>query len=56
VAIAWLIGRPGITAAIASATSAHQLGELVAATSLRLDHAATDQLNQASAYTPEHAS
>jgi aryl-alcohol dehydrogenase-like predicted oxidoreductase len=54
VAIAWLIGRPGITAAIASATSARQLGDLVAATTLRLDRAATDLLDQASAYTPEH--
>ena len=37
VAIAWLIARPSITAAIASATSPRQLDDLVTATTLHLD-------------------
>jgi aryl-alcohol dehydrogenase-like predicted oxidoreductase len=51
VAIAWLISRPGVTAAIASATSLAQLNDLVEATHLNLDASAIKQLNQASAYT-----
>lgn len=50
VAVAWLIARPSVTAAISSATSTRQLQDLVAATQLRLDHEAIDRLNQASAY------
>jgi aryl-alcohol dehydrogenase-like predicted oxidoreductase len=53
VAVAWLIGRPSVTAAIASATSVHQLDDLVAATALRLDPRAVEGLDQASAYTAE---
>lgn len=53
VAIAWLIARPSITAAIASATSPRQLGDLVAATTLRLGRSAIARLDQASAYTLE---
>jgi aryl-alcohol dehydrogenase-like predicted oxidoreductase len=56
VAIAWLIARPSITAAIASATSPHQLEELVAATTLHLDRDAAARLDQASAYAPEPVS
>jgi len=37
VALAWLIARPGITAPIASATSAAQVEELAVAVKLRLD-------------------
>jgi aryl-alcohol dehydrogenase-like predicted oxidoreductase len=48
VALAWQIARPSITAPIASATTANQLGELVAATQLELDQAAIEQLNTAS--------
>ena len=49
VALAWLIDRPGVTAPIASATSLAQLGELIAATRLRLDADAVRALDQASA-------
>jgi aryl-alcohol dehydrogenase-like predicted oxidoreductase len=48
VALAWQIARPSITAPIASATTVHQLNELVAATQLELDQAAIEQLNIAS--------
>lgn len=50
VAIAWLIARPGVTAPIASATSIEQLSDLIEATRLKLDAAAIERLNQASAY------
>ena len=36
VALAWLMARPGITSAIASATSTDQVAELVGATELEL--------------------
>ena len=49
VALAWLIDRPGLTAPIASATSVEQLGELIAATRLRLSTDAVRVLDQASA-------
>jgi len=49
VALAWLVDRPGLTAPIASATSVEQLGELIAATRLRLDAEAVRALDQASA-------
>jgi len=48
VALAWQIARPSITAPIASATTVDQLNELVAATRLKLDPAALEQLNAAS--------
>lgn len=48
VALAWLLARPSITAPIASATSVDQLNALIAATSLKLDQAAIDQLDRAS--------
>ena len=49
VALAWLIARPGVTAPIASATTARQVDELVAAAELTLDAAAIERLNAASA-------
>jgi aryl-alcohol dehydrogenase-like predicted oxidoreductase len=49
VALAWLIAQPGITAPIASATSEHQLADLVAATRLALNHDALDRLAKISA-------
>jgi aryl-alcohol dehydrogenase-like predicted oxidoreductase len=49
VALAWLIGRPGLTAPIASATSVEQLAELVAATRLALDADDVRALDDASA-------
>ena len=48
VALAWLMARPSVTAAIASATSLDQLGDLVAATHLRLDPASVEHLTMAS--------
>jgi aryl-alcohol dehydrogenase-like predicted oxidoreductase len=50
VAIAWLLTRPSITAPIASATNLDQLRDLVDAVNLKLDSAAIELLNQASAY------
>lgn len=50
IALAWLMARPGITAPIASATSVEQLETLCAAADLKLDEAAMEKLNQASAY------
>lgn len=50
VALAWLMARPGITAPIASATRLEQLDDLIAATRLRLDAAALEHLDRASAY------
>jgi len=49
VALAWLIARPGVTAAIASATSLAQFRDLVASTRLELDAADTRELDDASA-------
>jgi aryl-alcohol dehydrogenase-like predicted oxidoreductase len=48
VALAWQIARPSITAPIASATTVDQLRELIAATQLKLDPAAIEQLTAAS--------
>jgi aryl-alcohol dehydrogenase-like predicted oxidoreductase len=48
VALAWLMGRPGVVAPIASATSSEQLAALVAAANLKLHSAAVERLNQAS--------
>jgi aryl-alcohol dehydrogenase-like predicted oxidoreductase len=48
VALAWQIARPSITAPIASATTLDQLSELIAATQLKLDSAAIEQLSAAS--------
>jgi len=49
VALAWLIGRPGVTAPIASATSVEQLKSFSAAAGLVLTDADRQQLEQASA-------
>ena len=49
VAIAWLIARPGLTAAIASATSVEQLQELMGAARLELDPDTIALLDAASA-------
>jgi aryl-alcohol dehydrogenase-like predicted oxidoreductase len=48
VALAWLMGRPGVVAPIASATNPAQLAALVAAANLKLDSAAVERLDQAS--------
>ena len=48
IALAWLKVQPGITAAIASATSRKQLGELIAALSLDLTPGQIEALNAAS--------
>jgi aryl-alcohol dehydrogenase-like predicted oxidoreductase len=49
IAIAWILSRPGITAPISSATSVEQLNELIKATEIKLDDAAVELLNKASA-------
>ena len=48
-AIAWVIARRSITAAIASATSVRQLEALMQATEIKLDMGDLDRLNHASA-------
>jgi aryl-alcohol dehydrogenase-like predicted oxidoreductase len=48
IALAWLMARPTVTAAIASATSLAQLQELIGATKLKLDEASMELLNRAS--------
>jgi aryl-alcohol dehydrogenase-like predicted oxidoreductase len=50
VSFAWLMARPGITAPIASATSAEQLNDLIEGTKLTLDRATIGLLDEASAY------
>lgn len=50
VALAWLMSRPTVTAAIASATSLDQLNQLMAAAKIELDHDSIRHLDQASAY------
>jgi aryl-alcohol dehydrogenase-like predicted oxidoreductase len=49
IAIAWLIARPAVTAAIASATSLKQFAELQKAATLTLDAESIRELDQASA-------
>ena len=49
VSLAWLIGRPGLTAPIASATSVEQLHELLGAVKLTLAPDEIALLDQASA-------
>lgn len=49
VSLAWLMARPSVTAPIASATSEAQLKDLMEATELKLNTAAIEKLNQASA-------
>lgn len=50
VAIAWLIAQPGVTGAIASATSLEQLNEIMQAATLQIDSSTIETLNKASAY------
>ncbi len=49
VALAWLIARPGITSAIASATRVEHLADLTGAAELTLDARAIENLDRASA-------
>ena len=53
VSLAWLTAKPTIIAPIASATSVKQLNELLGAARLKLDVAAVQKLDQASAYSEE---
>jgi len=46
VAIAWILHRPGVTAAIASATSVEQLDELIDGATLQLDATSRKQLDE----------
>jgi aryl-alcohol dehydrogenase-like predicted oxidoreductase len=48
VALAWMMARPSITAPIASASKAEQLGDLVNATRLKLSAAQIAALNATS--------
>jgi aryl-alcohol dehydrogenase-like predicted oxidoreductase len=50
IAIAWLLHRPQITSAIASATNETQLKELIHATTLQLSEGQMQELNDASSY------
>ena len=56
VALAWLMAQPGVTAAIASATSLPQLAELIGATRLSLDELDMRQLDEASRATGDAGS
>jgi aryl-alcohol dehydrogenase-like predicted oxidoreductase len=49
VALAWLIARPGVTSAIASATRVEHLADLVGAAELTLDAESIQKLDRASA-------
>jgi len=49
VALAWLIARPGITSAIASATRLEHLADLTGAVALSLDSESIEKLDHASA-------
>jgi aryl-alcohol dehydrogenase-like predicted oxidoreductase len=46
VAIAWVVAQPGVTAAIASATSLDQLNELIRGATLQLDASSRKQLDE----------
>jgi aryl-alcohol dehydrogenase-like predicted oxidoreductase len=48
VALAWILARPGITSAIASATSVEQLRELLGAVDLKLTKGDMEALDTAS--------
>jgi aryl-alcohol dehydrogenase-like predicted oxidoreductase len=48
VALAWIMARPGISSAIASATSVEQLRELLGAADLKLTGADMEALDKAS--------
>jgi aryl-alcohol dehydrogenase-like predicted oxidoreductase len=49
IALAWLIAQPGVTAPIASATSAVQVEELLGATAIRLSDDQLERLTTAGA-------
>lgn len=49
VSLAWLMAKPTVAAPIASATSAEQLSEIMKAATIKLDAAAVEQLDKASA-------
>jgi aryl-alcohol dehydrogenase-like predicted oxidoreductase len=49
VSLAWLMAKPTVAAPIASATSATQLSEIMKAATIKLDGAAVEQLDKASA-------
>ena len=49
IALAWLMARPSITAPVASATSLHQLAQLMSAAEIDLDHDTIGELDVASA-------
>ena len=50
VALAWVMARPGITSAIASATTVEQLRELLGAVDLKLDEEEVGALDSVSAW------
>ena len=49
ISLAWLMAKPTVAAPIASATSAAQLSEIMKAATIKLDTAAVEQLDKASA-------
>jgi len=49
IALAWLMGRPGVTAPIASATNLDQLREIMRTPEIKLDRDAIAQIDRASA-------
>ncbi len=49
IALAWMMGRPGITAPIASATNLNQLREILQAPEIKLHRDAIEQIDRASA-------
>ena len=50
IALAWIMARPGFTAAITSSTKMEQLNELLQATAIDLDNESIAELNEASTY------
>ena len=49
IALAWLMARPSVTAPVTSATSLHQLAQLMSAAEIDLDHDTIGELDVASA-------
>lgn len=49
ISLAWILARPSVTAPIVSATTVEQLHDIIKATEIKLDAAAVERLNQASA-------
>jgi aryl-alcohol dehydrogenase-like predicted oxidoreductase len=49
IALAWMMGRPSITAPIASATNLDQLREIMRTPEIKLDRDAIEQIDRASA-------